>query len=490
MAFTWYSVGLLEEMTTISDGLKILQEKDSSRSRTSPYFAVSVSGQNQYMRNVLPEPMADGYFSQFINVKSTTTLQGTTKLISLRKSDGTTELAYILLDMSTQIATAYVSGSSKGTFTWSTDTGFQLEVRLKLDAVTGIFQVWKNGERVVDFTGNTGASTDLIWGISYGYGSSLSYSPTSYYSDFVYTTAGRVGNKRPVIVPLTGAGDASPTKYYDFVGNRAAGADSTLTVGRTYIVGMPFAAAGTVKTVVANFNTTGTVYLGICTRNQTTATKHARRLVSSQITVGATGVNTFTAGIDFPDNWTVVAGEYLAIFVESAQLKAGYFPSNTIDYNGRNFSGAYYYTGNGFVGITELTYIVGSTTYCEAIYAQYEVANPSLAYNQSIAVDRLARKDFVEGVRYAELASENDAMLCHIGDIPFTCTGVKSVKVTARALAGTSLPNAEWILQMGSDSFVMQGSLPTSLGLKSMQFDGTWSPVQFNSAQIGLKAKA
>lgn len=485
MAFTFYTVGLLEEFS-FNNGF--VQVTNSAYARTTPFYALNQSAYGNILRHDFPEQTGEVWLSQCIYIGSPFYPSNNAIPLALRKSDGVTTLAYLSIDQQTLLATAYVNGVARGTFAMTTLTLTQIEMRLKKDSVAGVFQVWKNGELVVDFTGNTGPATDLI-GCAYWYSGANGNVLPFTLSDIVITSVGRIGNKRPVIVSLTGAGYINPPAFYDVVGNQVATPFGNKTAGRTYVLTNVFAHAGTIKNITANFNTTGTIYLGICTRNSATPTKHTRRLVSNQITVTAVGIRTFIAGVDFPDNWMVSPGECLAVYTETAQIKYGRNTSGP-DYNGYNSDSTYYYTGNGLADGIEKTYIVDSATSFDCIYAQYQVADPSRAYSESAAVDRLARRDFLETVRYAELMNENDEMVCTIGDLPVVCTGVKSIKVSARAVSGTSLPNAEWRLKIGSDDLATQAAIPTTMALKSVQFEGTWTPAQFNAAQIGFKAKA
>lgn len=485
MAFTFYTVGLLEEFS-FNNGF--VQALNSAYARTQPFYAINQNAYGNVLRHDFPEQTAEVWISQCIYINSPTYATNNAIPLSLRKADGTTALAYISIDNQTFVGTAYVNGVARGTFSITTLTLTQIEMRLKKDSSAGVFQVWKNGELVVDFTGDTGPATDLI-GCAYWYcGANGSVLPFAL-SDIVITNTGRIGNKRPVIVSLTGPGDTNPPAFYDVLGNQVSATYGNKTVGRTYVLTNVFAHAGTIKFITVNFNTTGTIYLGVCTRNQSTPTKHTKRLVSNQITVTAVGIRTFIAGVDFPDNWTVLPGECLAIYTETAQMKYGrssFGPDN----NGYNSDATYYFAGNGLADGTERTYTTDTATYFDCIYAQYQVTDASRAYSESAAIDRLVRKDFLEVVRYAELVNENDEMLCTIGDLPIVCTGVKSIKVSARAVSGTSLPNAEWRLKIGSDNLSTQAAIPTTMALKSVQFEGTWTPAQFNAAQIGFKAKA
>lgn len=482
MAFTKYTVGLLEEMSAYSSAQQSVN--NSAGARQSPYYSIYVSA-NQWFRYDLPEQVNELWLSECLSTATLGSVAITGRLTSLRKADGVTELMYLIIDRDSQIVTAYVNGVARGTFPTSLGVLAQIEIRFKRDSSAGVLQIWKDGTLVVNFSGDTGSAADSIGSVywSAGVGSAACY---FYTSDIVVTTEGRVGNKRPIIVPLTGAGDSSAPTYYDCIGNYASATTGNLTVGRTFISKQVFASAGILKNVTVNFGTTGTCYLGICTRNQSTPTKHTRRLVSSQITIGATGLKTFVAGVDFPSDWTIAAGECLAIYAETAQLK---YASATADNNKYNTDGAYYYTGNGLSGTSELTYTTGTSSYFECINAQYQVTDSSIAYSMSASADKLARKDFIETLRYAEFAAENDQMLCPIGDLPIVCTGVKSIKVSARAVSGTSLANADWRLKIGTDDLATQAAIPTTMSLKSVQFDGTWSPAAFNNAQIGFKAK-
>lgn len=319
MSFTFYTVGLLEEFS-LNNGF--VQAINSAYARTPPYYVITQGLTTGTLRYDFSEQTAEVWLSQCLYIASPSTTTNNAIPLALRKSDGTTTLAYLSIDQQTLLTTAYVNGVARGTFALTTLTPTQIEMRLKKDSVAGVFQVWKNGELVVDFTGDTGTATDLIGSAFWYSGSSGSVLPFSL-SDIVITNNGRIGNKRPVIVSLTGAGDASPPAYYDVLGNQVTTTNGNKTAGRTYILANVFAHAGTIKNIAANFNTTGTIYLGICTRNQVTSTKHTKRLVSNQITISATGIKNFVAGVDFPDNWTVSPGECLAIYTETAQLKYG-----------------------------------------------------------------------------------------------------------------------------------------------------------------------
>lgn len=483
MAFTWYTVGLLEEFDFSTNVTQVVGS--TTYARQAPYYALYFTGSNTVLRKTLPELSKEVWASQYMNLTRLDGAITTARLLAFRKADAVTDLAYINVDGATGTATAYVNGTAVGTFTMSVSAPFQLEVRLKIGSNAGVLQVWKNGDLVVDFTGNTGLDSLDIGCVFWQYSNSFN-NHYVYLSDVIITSVGRIANKRPVIVPLTGPGDVSPPAFYDFIGNQVTTSNTILTVGRTYIQQQTFPFAGTIKTIMANFSTTGTCYLGICTRNASTSTKHTRRLVSNQLTVSATGIKTFVAGVDFPANWTVASGECLAIYTETAQIKSD---GGTVDGNKYNTNASYYYVGNGLSGTTELTYSGGSGSF-DCINAQYQVIDASKAYTESAIVEKLARKDFAETMRYAEFGAVNDEMLSTIGDLPIVCTGVKSIKVVARAISGTSLSNADWRLKIGTDDLATQAVIPTSMALKAVQFDGTWTPVDFNNAQIGFRVKA
>jgi len=482
MAFTFYTVGLLEDFSYYSN---CVQNRNSAYARLSPYYVVELqNGSNYVLRYDFPQAVSEVYLSEITYISATNGNYASNRLLALRKSDLTTDLLCFAIDHTTRVVTVYANNIARGTFQMIVGVQTQIEVRFKRDAIAGVVQVWKNGELVVDFTGDTGSSTDLI---ACAYWCSYSgYSLPQYISDLVITTTGRIANKRPVILPLTGPGDSNPPKYYDFVGNQFSTGGSGLTVNRTYIQKQAFQYAGTLTSVTANFSTVGTCYIGICTRNAATPTKHTRRLVSSQLTVGATGIKTFVAGTDFPADWVIAPGECLAIFCETAQVKS---VSALADDNKYNSDASYYYAGNGLAGTSELSYIAGVSNTFDLICAQYQVTNSGNFYNTSSAVDKLSKKDFVETQRYAEFSNADEAVFCSIGDLPLVCTGVKSIKVSARSIAGSALLNSEWRLKIGTDDLAVLSAAPTNMTLKTIQFDGTWTPEQCNSAQIGYKVK-
>lgn len=483
MAFTWYTVGILEEFDYYTNVAQAIGS--SSYARQTPYYAMYFGGGNTVLRKNLPEVTKEIWVSQYLNFTRFESGLVSGRMVSLRKADGITDLAYLNLEGSTGTVTAYVNGTAVGTFTIALQSPFQVEVHLKISSTAGVLQVWKNGELVIDYTGNTGADTLDIGSVYWQYATQIYYH-YAYLSDIIITNQGRIANKRPIIVPLTGAGDKNPPAFYDFIGNQVTTTYTNLSVGKTYIQQQVFPFAGTLKSVTANFNTTGTCYIGICTRNVASPSKHTRRLVSNQLVVNAPGIKTFVAGVDLPADWTIAEGECLAIYAETAQLKADY---GQMDGNKYNTNASYYYNGNGLAGTTELSYGTNSS-YFDCIYAQYEVSDPSKAYMESATIEKLARKDFAESLRYAEFTSDNDEMYCTIGDLPVVCTGVKSVKVSARAVSGTSIPNAEWHLKIGTDDLATQAVIPTTMALKSIQFDGNWNPTDFNAAQIGFRVKA
>ena len=480
IAFTWYTVGILEEFDFYTNITQVVGS--STYARQAPYYAMYFNAANTVLRKNLPELTKEIWVSQYLNFTRFEGTISTARIVSLRKADGVTDLAYINIDGTTGTATAYVNGIAAGTFTIALLAPFQLEVHFKISSTAGVLQVWKNGDLVIDYAGNTGSDSQDIGSVYWQYSTSPYYH-WAYLSDVIITNQGRIANKRPIIIPMSGSGDANPPAFYDFIGNQVMTFGTNQPIGRTLILQQVFPFAGMLKSITANFNTTGTCYLGICTRNISTPAKHIRRLVSSQLTVSAVGVKTFVAGIDFPADWSVSAGECLAIFLETAQLKA---ENGQVDGNKYNTSSSYYYSGNGLAGTAELTYTTGSGFF-DCINAQYQVTDTSKAYMESSIIEKLTRKDFAETLRYAEFKNPDDELLCQIGDLPIVCTGVKSVKVMARAVSGTSIPNADWRLKIGQDNLAKSSVIPTTMALKGVQFDGNWTPADFNAAQIGFK---
>lgn len=482
MAFTWYSVGLLEDFDSITGATQVV---NPAYAQNSPYYSIYLI-QNQSILKFLPESSAEMWvaFSNVCVIVASSTITG--RIMSLRKADGTTELAYLFYDKTTNNIQVWVNGIQVGTFPTSVGTIFAVEIHLKMDATNGVLEVWKDGTQVVSYTGNTGASTNTIGSIYQYSGTGTTYVST-YISNIIVTNAGRIGNKKPVIVPLSGAGSANPPAYYSFIGNNPASCTSAnMSSNITIILPKTFDYEGTIQAIGLSIATAGTLYVGICTRGSN-GFKNTTRLVSSQITV-PTGLVTLQAGVDFPNNWIVSTDETVAIFFETARTYRNNI--SVVDTDNLNIANYYYYLGNALAITSELTYDNASIPQFLGISCQYKVTDTSLAFSTSVGISNLFRRPYANANSYAQFASVDDEMACQIGDLPITCSAVKSVRVCSRVTGGNSLTTADYELNIGGSNLATNKELPTVLANQSAQFDGSWTPAQFNSAQIGIKVKA
>ncbi len=484
MAFTWYSVGLLEEFDSYS---YTSQAINSQYAPSAPYYALSLDGPNRYVRKLLPETVQEVYVSYYFTA---TRFTDTMKAFYIGTSANPYAYGYLQYSSASGLMEAVIGTTIVGRFPVSLYTKTQIEIRYRNDATAGVFQVWQDGTLVVDYAGEIYDSTKLIDSV-YWSSTTGSFGHLYHYISCIVISTSKIGSKRPVIANLNAAGTSVPPKFFDMLGNSTANNNANFSANKTIAFRQNFKYAGTVRTISFRVSTVGTFYVGVVTRNSTNNTKYIRKYVSNQLTTPAVGVVTLESGKDFPADWVVDTNDTLAIFFETAILTGYYDGWAVANYDSLSISGEASYSGNALANATELTYGVStSAAYYWSMLAQIELSDPTHAYTMSSADERLALRSFIYNFRYAEFNAANQEMLCEIKNLDVVATAIHSVKVTMTGKASGALPNAEWLVKIGEDDLAAFDTLPTSATvIKSKQFDGLWTPAQFNAAKIGIRVK-
>lgn len=482
MSYTWYTVGLLEDLDY---SVNISQINSSSYSRTTPYYVLYNSSWNSVYKINLPEQTNECWAAAVLTVVGEYSTDIDNTFFALKNLANTVEYASLHVD-GLNLVHVRVMGVQVGSFQLNNrGVMSSIETHLKLDAVLGVYQVWQDGVLVVDYTGSISTNIDAIsifYNTHDSHGNNFNY----YMSDIVLTNQGKIGSKRPIILALNAPGDLSPSTFYDKIGNSTA-TDFSWDVGSvaTYILGVPFNYAGTISQIRFRFKAASSFYVGIFTKTGTNI--YTKKYMSNLITSGY-GEYTGMAGLDIPNNWTVTTNDYIGIYLTVGILcmnLGGFTP------NDDNFpAGGYYsFTGDGLSDGLAHTYSVGgSTLYWLAILAQYQVTDTSVAYNMSLGAISVTSHNYLEKFKYAALTSAGDGMIANLDNIPIDCASIKSVRITTKVSGSDALNRANVHLKIDGVDTTNAINLPTAPTLVNTQIDGNWTPAQVNAAQIGVTA--
>ena len=485
MSFLWYSAGIVTDF----DYANLFTQNNSNEPMRTGVSMFSQQNNPAAVYKVLPEQGTEIWFSAYLQVSSVLESQ----YLQLRATDNTTVLCNVYIDDGGNYFKAYarINGTltllGTGTMVIASSTYHQVEVHYKRDATEGLLQVWIDGTLDINFTGNTGAATDLIGAAGLFYVGYLAANSVMSSSEFIVSNKGRIGKKRMQLMYLSGAGDVNTTEgFMDVLGNNSTTTKTTVKTG-TYIIPSAFRATGVLKTVSFKLSAADTVKVGVFTRNGTTLkfTPDAARQVSVSCLAG---VVTLNSGTDFTE-WNVVAGEYLGIYTATATLiGAGTYDGAVAD--GFEIVGWDHISGDAFALGNEQTYTGDSYSYVCA-YCQYLTpTNIMYIYNNNVGV--ITEKPWQESKRYMSMSADSQEFLNNCTDLTDAeCTAVTALKVTVRAEAGTSIANGQLSIKAaGETTYSDLLSMPTVVNKRHFIFEGVWSKASINSLQVGFKARS
>ena len=485
MSFLWYSAGIVTDF----DYANNFSQNNSNEPMRTGVSLYSPQNNPASVYKVLPEQGTEVWFSAYLQVSSVLESQ----YMQLRATDNTTALCNVYIDDGGSYFKAYarINGTltllGTGTMVITSSTYHQVEVHYKRDATEGILQVWIDGILDINFTGNTGAATDLIGTAGLYYVGYLAANSVMSSSEFIVSNKGRIGKKRMQLMYLSGAGDVNTTDgYMDILGNNSTTTKTTVKAG-TYIIPSAFKAAGVLKTVSFKLSAADTVKVGIFTKNVTSLkfTPDAARQVSVSCLAG---VVTLNSGTDFTE-WSVAAGEYLGIYTAAGTLI--YASDSSPDNDSLNLGSWYSYVGDAFSLGTEQTYATVTATHYICAYCQYLTpTNIMYLYNNNVGV--ITEKPWQESKRYMSMSADSQEFLNNCTDLTDAeCTAVTALKVTVRAEAGTSIANGQLSIKAaGETTYSDLMSMPTVVNKRHFIFEGVWSKASINSLQVGFKARS
>ncbi len=491
MAFTWFSAGVLDEFDTWGSYAAQLNSTAYCNSPSEACVGVGVgytgSSVNKFFKKILPEDAAD-LWTSFVGYYDTNNTYSSppepntvdAKFCIVKDSNGN---ALMYLGMpgcnsgSYGLANVYVGGTKIGVFGIAAKEPTQIEFRIRF-ATDGLVQVWKNGDLVLDWTGNTGTAPAHLLDFN------ISESAQSWcYSELTFTNEGRIGGKRPVIVPLNAPGDASDFDFHSYLGTTSLDTHISSSTGPcSFLIVSPFEFAGILERLTIHVaGSVGTAKLMLVTLNPADYTV-ATKVAVAEIPVTSVGNLTFYAGTDFPA-WEVTTSHSLVLFIPTGMIM--YRVNSELTGMHRSLRVA-----SDTTAVDTQDYGSMSSALPYKLFAQYKVNDKTLAYQLTTTVSGALRNSYVDSHRYATSALADKALLCNLADIPVQCVSVKAAKVTIRGVAGTTLTKADFILKVDGVETTSEETLPTSQAVMSHQFNGLWTPAQINSAQIGLRTKA
>ena len=485
MSFLWYSAGIVTDF----DYANLFTQNNSNEPMRTGVSMVSQQNNPAAVYKVLPEQGTEIWFSAYLQVSSVLESQ----YLQLRATDNTTALCNVYIDDGGNYFKAYarINGTltllGTGTMVIASSTYHQVEVHYKRDATEGLLQVWIDGILDINFTGNTGAATDLIGTAGLYYVGYLAANSFMSSSEFIVSNKGRIGKKRMQLMYLSGAGDVNTTEgFMDVLGNNSTTTKTTVKSG-TYIIPSAFKAAGVLKVVSFKLSAADTVKIGIFNKNVTTLkfTPDAARQASVSCLAG---VVTLNSGTDFTE-WSVAAGEYFGIYTVTGSLI--YELDASPDNDSLNLGSWYSYAGDAFSLGTEQTYTTVTSTHYICAYCQYLTpTNIMYIYNNNVGV--ITERPWQESKRYMSMSADSQEFLNNCTDLTDAeCTAVTALKVTVRAEAGTSIANGQLSIKAaGETTYSDLLSMPTVVNKRHFIFEGVWSKASINALQVGFKARS
>lgn len=508
MGFTIYDAGFLEWFDIRQSGIIgeyeqaawLQQTIGSPYAKVTPFYSILFKwgynnlSEDAFVKKTLPEVSNEVWASANVYwyYDGNVAYNRLNKILSVEAIGGNAIASVRMVGYGqpkSAVAQVFVGETYVGEFGLATNAVLQVEMRCRVDAVNGLVQVWRDGEMVFDWTGNTG--TAGIARVAHYSGVRI----RSWYSSFVYSNEGRIGGKQPVICSLVGAGDTSDGTYTSFLGNvvGGTGTSNALTGTKTLVTDNKFPEPGTIKTIKTYLSTGGTYKVGVVTVNPTNNLKRTIKYASDILTA-ASGEVVLSAGMDFPANWTVDTNDAVAVCAITATISANYGTPASQSEGVTTLCSSFTGDGLSLSDPTEKTYtaipIDGfGKGYYYRLAAVYTAVDSTYAYKLSSNENTLYIQPYTETHRYLEQFAENQTNLFAIKDLPIACTVVKGVKFTIRGTGGATLTSADFILKVGETEYAVNKVLPTSSAFADAYLTGAWSPANYNAAQLGIRAK-
>lgn len=326
----WYSVGLIDDFATnLAD-----QMISAEYARVFPYYSLRLTSSDCTAVKRLDSTSTD------INISACIYGEGYYNAPGLITVSDASKNTLFKVDMSltnhVQYLSAWVSGVGAvgNSFAISTNTIVQVELHVVSNGSNSALQLFVNGTQVIAYSG-TGPSNAISYIIFRG---------GIYLSDVIITDEGYIGAKRPILLNAIAAGDNDPPTCYDTLGNNPAVKNADTTVGKlvTTICALNFQYSGTVTQIKVRLANTGTYRVGILTKNANGT--YTSKYYSDILTAIDTNQQTLTAGINFPNTWTVTKNDTVAVYSITADFPIS--GSSAID-NINEFTPGAKYSGDG-----------------------------------------------------------------------------------------------------------------------------------------------
>lgn len=490
MGYLWYSAGLLDDFEVRGE---FAQNTSSQYARTPPYCCLNNYEKTFTNRLIkyLPEESNEiwissyvclEYISSDVRTNLLTAFNVTTALFSIRVAQ-VTGLIYINA----------LIGENNVDLAWSNiafdpNKGYQVEVHYIRHSSAGLVEIWLNGTLVLSFTGNTGDENTKITGAGVDLPNCYPNHKSSInYSDFIFTNQGRIGNKRPVLLPLSDPGDASDFTYQHMLGNQISSVDGSLASDYTYILKDKIFLDGKIKRILVNARDIGTIIIGTFTKDANG--KYMPKTFSDPITITVTGEQQLLAGSDFAAI-EVDRDDYFGFYCLNGFKVSYYYESSaSYDYDRLN-TGAHQRAGNGFALTAPTAFVeLSDNRYRPGIYVIYETSPENFYLTSNNTTQILKGAILREQQQYASF-SAGDKLLCNINNIAIECTSIKSVRISAKAQAGLIVNSGDFLLKIAGSELAQTKQLPTTNARVDAQFDGAWTLGEINAAQIGFTVKA
>lgn len=491
MGYLWYSAGLLDDFEV--RGL-FAQGTSSQYARTPPYCYLNNGDLTSINRLIkyLPEDSNEIWMSTYVYFDYIATNYFTNLLTAFNT---TTNLFSVRVAQQTGlIYTAALIGSETQILAWSNmaldpNKGYQVEVHYIRHSSAGLVEVWLNGTLIFSFTGNTGDERTKITGAGSDMPNSYPYNKSKInYSDFIFTNQGRIGNKRPVLLPLSDSGDANNFTFQDMIGNQIASYNDVFANGYTYIFRDQSFFEGTLKRIFVRVNSVGTITFGTFAKDLNG--KYTPKKQSKPISLSIVGEHQLISGSDF-EEMALDRGDFLGFYCSNGlTVPYRYDSYGASDINNDTINTAVrQYSGNGFLATAPIGFEETYRLYRPCIYALYDTS-PANFYETSKNIARILNgATLKEQQQYASFSAANK-LLCNIGNIAIECTSIKSVRISAKAQAGLVVDSGDFLLKIAGSELAQTKQLPTTNARVEAQFDGAWTLGEINAAQIGFTVKA
>ena len=457
---------------------------------------ISESTKAMWLKKTLPELTTDGWYSQKIHYRHEFTvdvsgnpLSFTDYLTLMALESDTAEIASLrtigIGQINTGLAYLYIGETSVGSFALPQGTPNQIELRYKVSATEGLAQIWLNGTSVLTYIGDTG--TTPVQQVAYYSGKNCPI----YVSSFVYSNVKRIRNKIPVLAWLAGPGSVSDGDVQDYLGNWSGSGSASTYSTTTLSTQARFADPGTVTGFMVNLNAPGTYKVGIVTVNANDASKRTVKYMSDLLSSASAGIINLTAGVDFPGNWSITRDDAAAMYVSTAIVGAEY--KTEVDWTADGYQTMTYRLQNAdginTSDVTEKTYTLCAETSVYSFGATYAVTDSTKAYKVSHTQSSTIYAPKNNNNHHFSLGAAGETNKFEITNLPIPCVDIKTIKIRTSAMGSEELSKAEFIIDVGGTETTVINDLPTSFAPVDTYITGTWSQAQFNSAQIGIRAK-